>query len=82
MKATKRLITIRAKKGKMYHHLFDNPPFTSPGVRRIGATVYSAFWRGYDGICPYSIISYTPAAEAWRAGQDRRVLDEKVRAAV
>jgi len=62
---------------KMYDHLLAHPPKMPDGTRRIGATLYSNFWKGFDGIKPCYIVRGTFSAAAWRAGRDyRRQLKE------
>ena len=61
----------------MYSHFLGSPPLMPDGTRRIGAAVYSSFWKGYDGIKPVTLIRGSAAHQAWRAGRDTKKLFEK-----
>ena len=62
---------------KMYDHLLNNPPLFKDGTRRKGATVYSAFWNGYDGIKPGYIIFKSAAYYAWKAGEKYKQINKE-----
>ncbi|KKK68234.1 hypothetical protein LCGC14_2946120 [marine sediment metagenome] len=54
---------------KMYEYLLHHPPLMPDGSRRIGAALYSNFWKGYDGLNPFYIVRGSFVYHAWRAGK-------------
>lgn len=60
---------------KMYEHLLANPPHcidagSGREVRKVGASLFSFFWRGFDG--NGRPVPRTFAHAAYRAGRDYR----------
>ena len=62
----------------MYNHLLSNPPYMPDGTtRRIGASLYSNFWKGFDSVKPCYIVHGSFVEQAWRAGRDCRKKQDK-----
>jgi hypothetical protein len=73
---------MKIKESDLYKMYLVNPPARYDAalkkhIRRSGSSFYEAFWKGYDGITPVSLIKGSFYAQAFWSGVEYKKLGGK-----